>query len=211
MKDKQQFIDAMEIKQDADGHWHIYGSVKGNVHGNVDGSVWGSVKGNVGYVMGNVWFARRVLVCGAMRRAMSVIARGAKAVDKYIRDSVLEYNIRSARRSIRKLRRKGGQRMKDKQEFIDAMDLQQDADGHWFVAGTVCGDIQYVVGDVGQVSADIMSSVKGTVGYVRGDVGSVNGSVEGNVRGSVRGSFWSDVEGTINGRKWQFAEEDSDE
>ena len=102
--------------------------------------------------------------------------------------------------------------MKDKREFIDAMDLQQDDNGHWFVSGTVCGDIQYVDGNVGCVKGDVLSSVKGSVGYVRGDVdGDVGGNVWGNVRGSVRGSFWSDVEGTINGRKWKFAEEDSDE
>ena len=39
-----------------------------------------------------------------MKREPSVIARCAKAVNKYIRDSVLEYGIRSARRSIRKHR-----------------------------------------------------------------------------------------------------------
>ena len=32
--------------------------------------------------------------------------------------------------------------MKDKQAFIDALDLQQDADGHWFVMGDVNGDVK---------------------------------------------------------------------
>ena len=36
--------------------------------------------------------------------------------------------------------------MKDKQEFIDAMDLQQDKDGHWYVKGYVEG---VVFGKVG--------------------------------------------------------------
>ena len=45
--------------------------------------------------------------------------------------------------------------MKDKQEFIDAMDLQQDAEGHWFINGDVKGDIGNAEGDVGWVEGDV--------------------------------------------------------
>ncbi len=43
MKDKQAFIDAMDIQQDENGHWFVNGHIKGNV----GGSVWGSVKRSV--------------------------------------------------------------------------------------------------------------------------------------------------------------------
>jgi len=32
--------------------------------------------------------------------------------------------------------------MKDKQDFIDAMDLHQNKDGHWYVKGDILGDVQ---------------------------------------------------------------------
>ncbi len=76
--------------------------------------------------------------------------------------------------------------MKDKQDFIDAMDLQQDADGHWFVNGVVWGD--------------------GPDAIHVGVLGEVWGSVKGNVRGNV-GTVEGNVKGTINGRKWQYVEE----
>ena len=78
--------------------------------------------------------------------------------------------------------------MKDRQAFIDALDLQQDKEGHWFVAGIVYGD----------------------VGIVYGDVGIVNGcvyTVKGDVKGSVKGSVW----GNINGREWKFVEEENND
>ena len=68
--------------------------------------------------------------------------------------------------------------MKDKQEFIDAMDIQQDEDGHWFVNG----DVGYVEGDVEWVQ------------------GSVVGNVVGNVEGSVEGDIWGNVEGIVGGK-----------
>ena len=60
MKDKQKFIEALNIQQDGDGHWYIAGSVHGSVEGDVWGSVLGDVKGNVwgdvlGSVKGTVW------------------------------------------------------------------------------------------------------------------------------------------------------------
>ena len=64
--------------------------------------------------------------------------------------------------------------MKDKQEFIDAMDLQRDADGNWFVNGDVEGD----------VGGNVWGSVRGNV---RGDV-------EGTVFGSVKGRKWQFAE-----------------
>ena len=45
MKDKQEFIDAMDIQQDDNGHWHIHGIVLGDVLGSVLGSVWGTING----------------------------------------------------------------------------------------------------------------------------------------------------------------------
>ena len=45
MKDKQRFIEEMDLQQDADGHWYVNGNVEGDVWGNVGGNVWGSVKG----------------------------------------------------------------------------------------------------------------------------------------------------------------------
>lgn len=81
--------------------------------------------------------------------------------------------------------------MKDKQEFIDAMDLQQDESGCWFVNGDVEGEIKGVVwGDVGRVCGDV-----GTVWDVY------------NVMGNVQFNVW----GTINGKEWQIADDDQEE
>lgn len=77
--------------------------------------------------------------------------------------------------------------MKDKQEFIDAMDLQQDEDGHWFLAGTVRGNVVCIYGDVGTINGDV-HAVNGNVDVVRGNVkGDVVGDVRGNVMGDVMG------------------------
>ena len=86
--------------------------------------------------------------------------------------------------------------MRNKQDFIDAMDLQQDADGHWFVNGVVWGDGPDAihVGVLGEVWGSVKGNVRGNVGTVEGNVGSVKG----------------DVVGTINGREWQYVE-DNDE
>jgi len=117
--------------------------------------------------------------------------------------------------------------MKDKQEFLEAMDLQKDEEGHWFVNGNVWGNVGGTVfGSVGgTVEGNVWGNVKGSVrGDVEGTVfGSVDGNVWGNVKGNVDGSVWGDVdgnvrghvmgnvegsvEGSIKGRKWQFAEE----
>ena len=59
--------------------------------------------------------------------------------------------------------------MKDKQAFIDALELQQDEDGHWYVAGNVDGSVE---------------------GYVFGNVG----SIWGNVEGTINGREWKFVE-----------------
>ena len=59
--------------------------------------------------------------------------------------------------------------MKDKQEFIEAMDLQQDDNGHWFVVGVVAGDVK---------------------GSVWGNVGNVLGDVKGVVEGKINGHQW---------------------
>ena len=127
--------------------------------------------------------------------------------------------------------------MKDKQAFIDALDIQQDEDGHWYVNGSVrskvMGDVQSVWGNVdGWVGGDVKSTVLGSVkGNVVGDVwgiveGSVKGDVWGSVKGDVEGSVWGDVgdvrgdvegdvlgnvNGKINGRKWMFVDESKDE
>ena len=55
MKDKQEFLEAMDLQQDADGHWFVNGDVEGDVNGNVEGSVRGNVRGDVeGTVFGSV-------------------------------------------------------------------------------------------------------------------------------------------------------------
>ncbi len=84
MKDKQDFIDAMDLRQDLNGHWYVngtvYGCVKGDVGGSVDGSVWGDVgtverdvKRNVcglvyGDVEGGVWLGKQTLCRSQGRR-----------------------------------------------------------------------------------------------------------------------------------------------
>jgi hypothetical protein len=98
--------------------------------------------------------------------------------------------------------------MNDKQEFIDAMDIQQDEDGHWFVNGHVEGNVngyvegyvrhvegnvQYVGGNVIIVRGDVEEHVGGNVRHVVGDVG----RVEGDVMGSVKGSVWGSVKGDV--------------
>ena len=56
MRDKQEFIDAMDLQQDADGHWFVNGVVWGSVNGSVNGSVYGSVGGDVwGTIYGRKW------------------------------------------------------------------------------------------------------------------------------------------------------------
>ena len=47
--------------------------------------------------------------------------------------------------------------MKDKKAFIDALDLQQDEEGHWFVNGSVYGRVY------GSVYSDVGGSVKGKI------------------------------------------------
>lgn len=94
--------------------------------------------------------------------------------------------------------------MKDKQKFIDALDLQQDLWKNWFVAGNVEGDVS------GRVNGNVDGHVHGWVGgdvkaSVHGDVwGSVNGDVRrnvaGNVCGTVRGDVFGDVKGTVKGK-----------
>ena len=92
--------------------------------------------------------------------------------------------------------------MKDKQAFIEALDLQKDRDGHWHVNGTVWGDVACIYGDVG--------TVNGCVHAVNGDVDTVRGNVKGDV-GNVLGTVLYSVGGTIDGRKWKFVEENNDE
>ncbi len=70
--------------------------------------------------------------------------------------------------------------MKDKQEFIDAMDIQQNTNGHWYVNGSVRGGVRHVDGSVGEV--------------------------DGEVCGSVNGLVW----GKINGREWKFVEDNDE-
>ena len=73
---------------------------------------------------------------------------------------------------------------------MDKPELKQDASGTW-----------YVEGDVGRVEGDVLGYVWGSVGWVKGDVGSVWGDVRDNVIGTVKG--------TINGREWQYMEENN--
>ena len=96
--------------------------------------------------------------------------------------------------------------MINKQDFIDEMDLQQDADGHWSVAGIVWGDVRCVEGYVRRVQGGAgrveggVRCVAGDVENVEGDVRCVEGNVgcvEGNVR-CVKGDV-GDVEGGV---KW---------
>ena len=70
--------------------------------------------------------------------------------------------------------------MKNKKQFIEAMDLRKDQHGHWYVNGSV-------------------EVVRGNVGHVNGNVGWVCGDVVGDVEGTVLGK--------INGRKWKSVEE----
>ena len=45
----------------------------------------------------------------------------------------------------------------NKQEFIDAMDIQQDEQGNWYVRGSVRGDV------LGSVKGSVLGDVKGSV------------------------------------------------
>jgi len=48
MKNKEAFIDALDLQQDEEGHWFVNGSVYGRVYGSVYGRVYGSVYSDVG-------------------------------------------------------------------------------------------------------------------------------------------------------------------
>ena len=47
MKNKEAFIDALDLQQDEEGHWFVNGSVYGRVYGSVYSDVGGSVKGKI--------------------------------------------------------------------------------------------------------------------------------------------------------------------
>ncbi len=58
MKDKQAFIDAMDLQQDLHGDWYVRGNIRGDVLGDVEGNVGnvlGDVIGNVGWLNGNIY------------------------------------------------------------------------------------------------------------------------------------------------------------
>ena len=93
MKNKQVFIEALDICQDDEGHWQIGGTVLGNLKGDVMGNV-GCVRGDVCGDAGNGDFTRsdfgggspgrRVLNCVYLRGCDHKNCRKEKTV-KYNR------------------------------------------------------------------------------------------------------------------------------
>jgi len=105
------------------------------------------------------------------------------------------------------------------EEALKLVQFKQVPNGSWCVEN-VKGDVK---GDVeGNVYGNVEGNVKGNLeGNLEGDVfGNVEGNLEGNLEGDVYGNVgdvygnvgdvWGNVlgsvEGTINGRKWQFIE-----
>jgi len=88
------------------------------------------------------------------------------------------------------------------EEALKLVQFKQ-VNGSWCVENVECD----VKGDVdGHVYGNVEGNVKGNLeGNLEGDVYGNVGDVYGNV-GDVWGNVLGSVEGTINGRKWQFIE-----
>lgn len=85
------------------------------------------------------------------------------------------------------------------EEALKLVQFKQVPNGSWCVEN-VKGDIE------GNVYGNVEGNVKGNLeGNLEGDVFGNVGDVYGNV-GDVWGNVLGSVEGTINGRKWQFIE-----
>ncbi len=189
---EEEFIEALDIRQDSYGSWCINGDVstiKGDVrvvHGNV-----GVVNGNTSLVVGDLGYAAENVDYNTPQLGWEMLMTKStefqiNGADQWSGIPFHPWKGLSLMQGSPQLDSVdiGVSVSSTKEDFIADMDIRQDSSGDWFVtgeAGVVYGDIEVVDGDVGIIHGSLDLS-RGPVIHVAGTI--LNYPGDGNILAS---------------------------